>query len=68
MLIRHCRKFHLYHEFKRMYVQTNRMAQIKDKSKIDGAYLILKRFKLRLKAFDTALQAVNEQKVNKIEF
>ena len=38
---------------------------IKDKSKIEGAYLLLKRFKNRLKNYDTALAKLNETKVNK---
>ena len=39
-----------------------------DKNKIEGAYLLLKRFKNRLKAFDTALEKVHEQKVDRQEF
>ena len=39
-----------------------------DKSKIEGAYLLLKRFKNRLKQFDTALEKVHEQKADKTEF
>ena len=39
-----------------------------DKSKIEGAYLLLKRFKNRLKTFDTALEKVHELKANKEDF
>ena len=44
------------------------IAQIRDKDKINGAFLLLKRFKNRLKAFDTALHALDKQKVNMSEF
>ena len=39
-----------------------------DKGKIEGAYLLLKRFKNRLKAFDAALEKVHELKANKKDF
>ena len=55
MLLRHFRKYQLFHAFRKMNLQTNRVAEIRDKSKIDGAYLILRRLKDRLKAFDVAL-------------
>jgi len=42
--------------------------QIFDKGKIDGAYLLLKRFKNRLKVFDTALEHMHSTKLEKSEF
>ena len=39
-----------------------------DKSKIEGAYLLLKRFKNRLKQFDVALEKVDNLKANKTDF
>lgn len=39
-----------------------------DKNKIEGAYLLLKRFKNRLKNFDSALEKVHEQKADKKDF
>ena len=39
-----------------------------DKGKIEGAYLLLKRFKNRLKTFDTALEKVHVQKADKQDF
>ena len=39
-----------------------------DKDKIEGAYLLLKRFKNRLKNFDIALEKVHEMKANKEDF
>ena len=36
-----------------------------DKNKIEGAYLLLKRFKNRLKQFDTALEKVHELKADR---
>ena len=68
LLIRHVRKYHLFHEFKRLNLQTNAMAAVRDKNKIDGAYLLMKRFKNRLKAFDSALQAIEKAKVNTADF
>lgn len=44
------------------------MAEIRDKDKINGAFLLMKRFKNRLKAFDEAMQALNRQKVNITDF
>lgn len=40
---------------------------LKDKSKIEGAYLLLRRFKNRLKTFDSALEKVNCNKVERKE-
>ena len=39
--------------------------QLKDKSKIEGAYLLLKRYKNRLKNYDTALEQINNVKADK---
>ena len=39
-----------------------------DHSKIEGAYLLLKRFKNRLKLFDDALGKMSDTKVEKKEF
>ena len=39
-----------------------------DKGKIEGAYLLLKRFKNRLKTFDSALEKVHIQKADKKDF
>ena len=44
------------------------LANVRDKDKIDGAFLLLKRFKNRLKAFDGALHAMDKTKVNISEF
>ena len=38
-----------------------------DKSKIEGAYLLLKRYKNRLKNFDRTLQCMHEMKADKAE-
>ena len=43
-------------------------AQIKDKSKIEGAYLILRRLKNRLKAFDHIVKIIHETKADKKDF
>ena len=67
-MIRNIRKFHLFNEMRRFKLQTSLLAQIRDKDKINGAYLLLKRFKDRLKAFDRALQAIDNAKANVTEF
>ena len=41
---------------------------MKDKSKIDGAYLLLKRYKNRLKNYDLALERIDQKKCDKSEF
>ena len=41
---------------------------MKDKSKIEGAYLLLKRFKNRLKTLDIALENMNNKKTDKRDF
>ena len=40
---------------------------LKDKSKIDGAYLLIKRFKNRLKGLDEVVRRVNSEKANRID-
>ena len=40
---------------------------MRDKSKIDGAYLLLKRYKNRLKTYDGALEKIAETKADKTE-
>ena len=68
MMVRHLRKYHIYHEFRKMNLKTNSIAMVRDKNKIEGAYLLMKRFKNRLKAFDTAMQVLNETKANVTDF
>ena len=41
---------------------------LKNKDKIEGAYLILKRFKNRLKGIDEVVKKVDQEKVNRTEF
>jgi hypothetical protein len=48
-MFRYFRKYHLAENFNRFKAKTSWETQIRDKSKIDGAYLLLKRFKHRLK-------------------
>ena len=67
-LIRHFRKFHQFQELRKFKHQASLVAQIIDKDKINGAYLLLKRFKERLKAFDAALRAVDSAKANIADF
>ena len=38
---------------------------MRDKNKIDGAYLLIKRFKNRLKCLDEVVRKVNEDKADR---
>lgn len=49
------RKFHIFWFFHKYRRQVKLEVQIKDKDSIQGAYLLLKRYKNRLKGFDEAL-------------
>ena len=60
-------KQQLYHAFRKYHRQVNFEIALKDKSKIDGAYLLLKRYKNRLKNFDFALQKMENKKAEKSE-
>ena len=64
MMVLHLRKYHIFHEFRKMHQKTSSIALIRDKNKIEGAYLLMKRFKNRLKAFDQAIQAMNVRKAD----
>ena len=55
----------LYSRFKKYASQVLYEVQLRDKSKIDGAYLLLKRYKNRLKNFDSALERIYEIKADK---
>ena len=68
LMLRSFRRYHLFHEFNKLNLQTNRVALVRDRDKINGAFLLLKRFKNRLKAFDEAMQALDRSKVDMKEF
>lgn len=40
---------------------------LRDKSKIDGAYLLIKRFKNRLKGLDEVVRKVNSEKADRMD-
>ena len=67
-MIYYFRKYQTYHLMRKFSKQTRWEAQLMDKSKIEGAYLLLKRFKNRLKTFDTALEKVYSLKADKQDF
>ena len=48
--------------------QASLESQIKDKSKIEGAYLLLRRFKNRLKMLDEIVRVIHENKVEVRDF
>ena len=58
------RKYHVFDFFKKysriVYVEK----QIREKGNIEGAYLLLKRYKNRLKIFDQALSLIDKNKVS----
>ena len=62
------RKFHIYQYFQKYRRNVNFEIQIREKSNIQGAYLLLKRYKNRLKAFDEALSKMNLSKVDLADF
>lgn len=62
------RKFHTFWQFHKYRRIVHWEVQMKSKDSIQGAYLLLKRYKNRLKAFDQTLLAMNENKVEKTEF
>ena len=64
-LVRIYKRILLYSRFKRYASQVLYEVQLRDKSKIDGAYLLLKRYKNRLKKFDSALERIYEIKADK---
>ena len=66
-MIRHFSKVQLYHVFRKYHRNSNYETALKDKSKIDGAYLLLKRFKNRLKNYDLALAQIEGKKADKQE-
>ena len=41
---------------------------MRDKSRIDGAYLLIKRYKNRLKNYDIALERIDQKKCEKSDF
>ena len=57
-------KFQLYHAFKKLHGKTKYLTQLMDRGRVEGAYLLLKRFKARLKLFDKALEKLYFDKVS----
>ena len=66
-MVRGFSNFQLYHTFRRYHRNVNYETTIKNKSKIEGAYLLLKRYKNRLKNFDSALAQIDSNKADKQE-
>lgn len=64
-LLRIFRKYQTFHAFVKFCKKTNWELMLKDRSRIDGAYLLLKRFKGRLKLFDQALEKLHDDKASK---
>ena len=62
------RKYHIYHFFKKYSRIINIEREIREKGNIEGAYLLLKRYKNRLKIFDQALSLLSKNKVSVTEF
>lgn len=62
------RKFHtfwFFHKYRRIISWEVKM---KEKDSIQGAYLLLKRYKNRLKSFDSTLQFISKNKVDLTDF
>jgi len=62
------RKYILYHSWRRYARQANFETQLKEKGRIEGAYILLKRFKNRLKHFDSTFKTITDQKADLKEF
>ena len=61
-------KYQLYHAWRRYAKKISWETQLMDQGKIEGAYLLLKRFKNRLKLLDDALAHISDHKVDRAEF
>jgi len=62
------RKYQLHHGWAKFSKKVNWEIQLMERGRIDGAYLLLKRFKGRLKMFDKALEKMHSDKTSKEEF
>ena len=62
------RKFKLYHSWRRYAQNVNFANKLRDKAKIDGAYLLIKRLKNRLKGLDEVVHKVSNDKINHTDF
>lgn len=62
------RKYHTFLYFHRYRRIVHWEVAIKEKNSIQGAYLLLRRFKNRLKAFDSVIAKIETAKVNVNEF
>ena len=62
------RKFILYHMWRRYAQNVRYEIQLKDKGRIDGAYILIKRFKNRLKGMDDVIRRVSDEKANVVDF
>ena len=62
------RKYHTFWQFHKYRRIIHWEVQMKSKDSIQGAYLLLKRYKNRLKGFDQTLLTMNENKVEKTAF
>ena len=58
----------LYHAFRRYAKKVSYEKQLKDKGKIDGAYLLIKRFKNRLKCLDEVIKKISAEKASLDQF
>ena len=62
------RKFHTFWHFHKYRRIIHWQVKLKEKDSIQGAYLLLKRYKNRLKAFDSTLSIINKNKVDQEDF
>ena len=62
------RRYKLYHVWRKYARQTNFETQLMSKGKIDGAYILLKRFKNRLKGIDQVVSQIERDKLSSAEF
>ena len=66
-MMKNLRKYQLYYAFRHYQKKVSWETALKDKSKIEGAYLLLKRYKNRLKTYDVALEKLEHKKCDRSE-
>ena len=62
------RRYKLYHVWRKYVKQASFETQLMNKGKIDGAYILLKRFKNRLKGLDQVVSQIERDKLSNKDF
>lgn len=62
------KKYILYHSWRRYARNVRYENMLQNRDKIEGAYILIKRFKNRLKGFDGAIKKVSDEKADREDF